>query len=30
SYGGTGLDYISLGVVTHDVKELEFSFNIEV
>ncbi|PEM73776.1 nicotinate-nucleotide diphosphorylase (carboxylating) [Bacillus pseudomycoides] len=29
-YGGTGVDYISLGLLTHSVKALDISFNIEV
>ncbi|MEI4800133.1 carboxylating nicotinate-nucleotide diphosphorylase [Bacillus sp. NPDC077411] len=29
-YGQTGVDYISLGLVTHSVKALDISFNIEV
>ncbi|KEK26359.1 carboxylating nicotinate-nucleotide diphosphorylase [Bacillus gaemokensis] len=28
-YGGTGVDYISLGLLTHSVKALDISFNIE-
>ncbi|MED4652409.1 carboxylating nicotinate-nucleotide diphosphorylase [Bacillus pseudomycoides] len=30
NYGGTGVDYISLGLLTHSVKALDISFNIEV
>ncbi|MCX2826763.1 nicotinate-nucleotide diphosphorylase (carboxylating) [Bacillus pseudomycoides] len=30
NYGGTGVDYISLGLLTHSVKVLDISFNIEV
>ncbi|MCP1125327.1 nicotinate-nucleotide diphosphorylase (carboxylating) [Bacillus sp. AFS018417] len=29
-YGQTGVDYISLGLLTHSVKALDISFNIEV
>jgi nicotinate-nucleotide pyrophosphorylase (carboxylating) len=29
-YGQTGVDYISLGMLTHSVKALDISFNIEV
>jgi nicotinate-nucleotide pyrophosphorylase (carboxylating) len=29
-YGSTGVDYISLGMLTHSVKALDISFNIEV
>ncbi|WP_426980262.1 carboxylating nicotinate-nucleotide diphosphorylase [Bacillus pseudomycoides] len=29
-YGGAGVDYISLGLLTHSVKALDISFNIEV
>ncbi len=29
-YGKTGVDYISLGVLTHSVKALDISFNIDV
>ncbi|UOY94143.1 carboxylating nicotinate-nucleotide diphosphorylase [Ectobacillus sp. JY-23] len=29
-YGDTGVDYISLGMLTHSVKALDISFNIEV
>ncbi|MDZ5605953.1 carboxylating nicotinate-nucleotide diphosphorylase [Bacillus pseudomycoides] len=29
-YGKTGVDYISLGLLTHSVKALDISFNIEV
>ncbi len=28
-YGKTGVDYISLGSLTHSVKALDISFNIE-
>ncbi|OON64857.1 nicotinate-nucleotide diphosphorylase (carboxylating), partial [Klebsiella pneumoniae] len=28
-YGKTGVDYISLGALTHSVKALDISFNIE-
>jgi nicotinate-nucleotide pyrophosphorylase (carboxylating) len=28
-YGKTGVDYISLGMLTHSVKALDISFNIE-
>jgi len=28
-YGKTGVDYISLGMLTHSAKALDISFNIE-